>query len=385
MKLALQLAYKNLMGAGLRTWLNVGVLALSFIIIIFFRGLLEGWQSQSIRENVNWELGHGHLVHGEYDPYDPFTILDGHGVLNNQNTQNLTPILIRQASIYPDGRMLAVSLKGIDKNQNTLKLPTAYLNEDHATIPALIGKNMAKSVGLKEGDEVLLRWRDKGGTFDAANITIAKIFSTNAQTVDKGQIWIPIDKLWDMTGLQDHATYYVANENFVSTKIAGWKFLDQNDLLKDFNELMEMEKISSSFMYLLLLSIALLAIFDTQVLSVFRRQKEIGTYVALGMTRSQVVGLFTVEGTMYSLFAMIVGCIVGLPIFWILKTHGISFPDFYQDMGITFPTTLFPVFSFQLILTTILLVVISAAIVSFLPARKIAKMNPVLALKGKLQ
>lgn len=41
MKLALQLAYKNLMGAGLRTWLNVGVLALSFIIIIFFRGFLE--------------------------------------------------------------------------------------------------------------------------------------------------------------------------------------------------------------------------------------------------------------------------------------------------------------------------------------------------------
>jgi putative ABC transport system permease protein len=31
------------------------------------------------------------------------------------------------------------------------------------------------------------------------------------------------------------------------------------------------------------------------------------------------------------------------------------------------------------------LVVIASTIVSFLPARKIAKMNPVLALKGKLQ
>ena len=33
-------------------------------------------------------------------------------------------------------------------------------------------------------------------------------------------------------------------------------------------------------MYGLLLNIALLAIFDTQVLSIFRRQKEIGTYIA---------------------------------------------------------------------------------------------------------
>lgn len=385
MKLAFQLAYKNLMGAGLRTWLNVGVLALSFIIIIFFRGFLEGWNQQAIRDNIEWEFGYGHLTKDEYDPFDPFTILDGHGKLENQSTENLTPVLIRQASIYPDGRMLSISLKGIDINQEILNLPTQSLSINDDEIPAMIGKNMANSAGLKEGDDVLLRWRDKGGTFDAANITIVKIFSTNTMTVDKGQIWIPIRKLWKMTGLQDHATIYIANEKYVHNEIEGWQFQTQDDLLSDFYKLIEMKKFSSSFSYLLLLAIALLAIFDTQVLSVFRRQKEIGTYVALGMTRSQVVGLFTVEGTMYSLFAMVVGCIVGLPIFWFLSTNGIGFPDFYQDMGITFPTRLFPVYGLQLIVTTILLVVISATIVSFLPARKISKMNPVLALKGKLQ
>ena len=31
MKLAFHLAYKNLMGAGLRTWLNAGVLSFAFI------------------------------------------------------------------------------------------------------------------------------------------------------------------------------------------------------------------------------------------------------------------------------------------------------------------------------------------------------------------
>ena len=38
-----------------------------------------------------------------------------------------------------------------------------------------------------------------------------------------------------------------------------------------------------------------------------------------------------------------------------------------------------------MVLSTVLLVVISATIVSFLPARKIAKMDPVDALKGKMQ
>ena len=146
-----------------------------------------------------------------------------------------------------------------------------------------------------------------------------------------------------------------------------------------------MKKVSGSIMYLLLLAIALLAIFDTQVLSVFRRQKEIGTYIALGMTRSQVVGLFTVEGSMYSLLAMLVGSILGIPLFAYLAKTGIAFPAASQDMGIALADRIYPVFGVQLVLTTILLVVIAATIVSFLPARKISKMNPVLALKGKLQ
>ena len=385
MKLAFQLAYRNLIGAGLRTWLNVGVLAFSFIIIIFYRGLLEGWNQQALRESISWEYGNGHLLHPDYDPFDPFTFLDAHGYLDNDKRENLSPILIRQAAIYPQGRMLSVSLKGIDVNQTILELPTHSLKSSPFSIPVMMGKNMANAAKLKEGDEVLLRWRDKNGTFDAANITIAKVFSTNVLAVDNGQIWIPINKLWEMTGLQDQATFYVANEHFNPAEAAGWIYQSQDDLLSDFNEMMEMEKISSMVMYGLLLAIALLAIFDTQVLSVFRRQKEIGTYVALGMTRSQVVSLFTVEGSMYSLLAMLVGSIVGIPLFTYLANTGIGFPDFYQDFGVVMPKRIFPAFNIQLFLSTILLVVMSATIVSFLPARKIARMNPVLALKGKLQ
>ncbi|WP_020539015.1 ABC transporter permease [Lewinella cohaerens] len=385
MNLAFQLAYKNLMGAGLRTWLNVGVLSFSFIIIIFYNGLIDGWNEQAKRDSIAWEYGYGQLLNSEYDPFDPFTILDGHGTLKEEQRKNLTPILIRQASVYPDGRMLSVALKGVDVNQSTLELPIQALKESTTAIPAMIGENMANAAKLKEGDEVLLRWRDKGGTFDAANITIVKVFDTDVPTVDNGQIWIPIQKLWDMTGLQNHATLFVANEQFQATNIPGWKFQSQEELLSDLTDIIAMKKVSGSIMYLLLLAIALLAIFDTQVLSVFRRQKEIGTYIALGMTRSQVVGLFTVEGSMYSLLAMVVGSIVGIPLFTYLAKTGIAFPAASQDIGIALADRIYPVFGIQLVLTTILLVVVAATIVSFLPAKKISKMNPVLALKGKLQ
>jgi ABC-type lipoprotein release transport system permease subunit len=82
---------------------------------------------------------------------------------------------------------------------------------------------------------------------------------------------------------------------------------------------------------------------------------------------------------------MIVGCIYGIPLFIFLNKTGIGMPQASQDMGFALADKIYPVFGIQLIIGTILLVTISATIVSFLPAKKISKMNPVLALKGKLQ
>lgn len=385
MKLAFQLAYKNLMGAGLRTWLNVIVLSFAFVLIIFYNGLIDGWNQQASVDGIEWEYGNGQLRNADYDPMDPFTLQDAHGILGDAGSKNLTPILIRQGTVYPQGRMMSVMLKGIDVNQTILKLPTHLLAESKANIPALIGKRMATSLNMKEGDEVLMRWRDKNGTFDAANITIAGVFDSHVPTIDAGQIWISIDKLWQMTGLENHATMYIADADYVDKPAPGWKFESRQALLKELNDIIEMKKVSGSIMYGLLMTIALLAIFDTQVLSIFRRQREIGTYIAMGMTRWQVVKLFTMEGSMYSFMATILGAIYGIPLLLYISWKGIGMPAATLDMGIIVADRIHPVYGLGLIIGTVLLVVAASTIVSFLPSRKIAKMNPVDALKGKLQ
>ena len=58
-----------------------------------------------------------------------------------------------------------------------------------------------------------------------------------------------------------------------------------------------------------------------------------------------------------------------------------------EDMDFDLPLAeaIFPYYSLRLILMTVLIVVVTATIVSYLPARKISKMKPTEALKGKLQ
>jgi putative ABC transport system permease protein len=134
-----------------------------------------------------------------------------------------------------------------------------------------------------------------------------------------------------------------------------------------------------------LLLLAMLAIFDTQVLSIFRRQKEIGTYVALGYTRKEVVGLFTVEGSMHAVLAAILATIYGLPFLAWQAEVGWTMPMDASQFGMAMAQTLYPKYTAGLVVSTVLLVTITTAIVSYLPSRKIARMNPTEALRGKLQ
>jgi putative ABC transport system permease protein len=384
MKLALKLAFKNIYGAGLRTALNVIVLSFSFVIIIFLNGVMDGWNAQAKKDTIEWEYGYGQLRHKDYDPFDPYTILDSHAPIP-EDRPDLTPILIHQASIYPEGRMMNIVLKGIAADQQTLLLPTSSLSAKENQYPVIIGKRFAASSKLNVGDEVLLRWRDVNGTYDANTIYISAIFDSNVPTIDDGQIWMNINDLWQMTDQVNQATLLVLNETSAPLESTLWNFYSQKELLSTIEEIIATKKISSSIMYILLLAIALLAIFDTQVLSIFRRQKEIGTYVALGMTRRKVVGLFTVEGSMYSILALFLASLYGTPFFIFIKKIGIPVAEADQEVGLAIAERIFPIYGFSLVVGTVIVVVLASTIVSFLPARKIAKINPVSALKGKLQ
>ena len=386
--LAIKLAFKNLIGAGLRTWLNVLVLSFAFVLIIFYNGMFDGWNRQGIKDTIDWEIGQGQYWHPEYDKYDPYTIQDSHAPLSDQvkaeiNKGNLTPILITQATLYPEGRVQSGILKGIDPKQNILNLPTADLINNQDEYAAIIGKRMAESTKLKVGDRVLVRWRDKNGTFDAREIQIASIFRCDVPSADNGQMYMSLPVLQKMTNMEGEATLIVTGENYSGAEIENWNFKDFDFLLSDLDKIIQSKKVGSFILEGLLLIIALLAIFDTQVLSIFRRQKEIGTYIALGLTRSQVVGIFTVEGGAHSILAALLGAVYGIPFFMWLDTVGITFGG--PDMGITVAETIYPYYSVGLIISTLILVVVSATIVSYLPARKISKMKPTEALKGKLQ
>jgi len=392
MKLAIKLAYRNLIGAGLRTWLNVIVLSFSFVIIIYMKAIMAGWDHQAKFDMTNWEIGGGQYWQNEYDPYDPFTLTESHAPIPQEFTEELDkgemePLLITQGSIYPQGRIQSVKIKGIDPKQSLFLLPSHKLDTVIAdALPAIIGSMMSDNLKLEAGDRVTIQWRDVNGTFDASEILITEVFNSNVPAIDQGQIYIPLKKLQSMLNLSGEATILTYRDSEqVRPDIAGWTHKTKQELTKSVDEMIRVKTTGQSILYFILLLLAMLAIFDTQVLSIFRRQKEIGTYIALGYTKREVVGLFTVEGTMHAVLAALLSAAYGLPFLaWQAKV-GWTMPVDTSELGMAIAQTLYPVYSVGLVVSTVLIVMLTTAIVSYWPSRKIAKMSPTEALRGKIQ
>ncbi len=385
-----KLALRNLLGAGLRTWLNVVVLSFSFVAIIWTQGLYRGMSDQIEQATVEADYGGGQYWHKGYDPYDPLSIQDAHGVVPPElqtlvAKNEATSILIRQGTIYPNGRIRLILLKGNDPHQNILSIPSHLLHSEDGLIPALIGSRMAMNTGLKAGDQVTVQWRDAHGTFDARDAQIVEIMKTNVQDIDNGQMWIPLDLLQKMSAMPDEATLVVLGKNVTPPQnVTGWTFRNLEYLLQDIRALVRQKTLGASILYFVLLLLAMLAIFDTQILSIFRRRKEIGTLMALGMTRTKIIELFTVEGATHALLAALVAALYGIPLLTYSAAKGLALPASTDSYGIAIGQKLFPTYGAGLVIGTTLLVLVVTTFVSFLPTRKIAKLKPTDALRGKL-
>src|SRR5690554_8208639 len=122
-------------------------------------------------------------------------------------------------------------------------------------------------------------------------------------------------------------------------------------------------RVESLIIFTILLAIALLAVFDTQTLSIFRRQKDIGTYISLGMTPKQVTRLFKLEGTTYSLLGILVGILWGTPLLYWYGHTGITLPESYTEIGLGMRETMRPIYDPGTILTSIAIIIFMSMLI----------------------
>ena len=382
------IAAKNFYRQGLRAFLNVLVAALSIIALIFMLSLLNGFQAQATRNLVSTDVGGGHYRAPGFDILTPtewedFTISVPE-VLSDLPAKDKSEVLIQQGQIYPNRRLYPVQLRGIEMDQSLLRLPLAGLesfeNELGENIPAVVGVKMARKAHLKKGDTVVLKWRDKGGAVDARDVLIVDVGDIVNPRIDDGVVWLRLDHLQAMTDRKGEVSW-VAVRKYLGS-VEGFEFHGIELLMADLLALLRQDRINSKILWGILMVLVCTSVFNTQILNIFKRQKEIGTLMALGMEPQRVVRIFTLEGVLAALWALIIAVVLGVPFF--IWFQGVGF-DVSHLSEASFPIreTIYPDYQLREILVSVFIVLALIIVSAWLPVKKITRLDPTLALRGR--
>lgn len=388
----LRLAFRNIINNGWRSLINVVVISIVLIIMVWMQAMYYSWIRLAEIQQSEWEYGEGMLRVRAYDPYDAFSFEDSYAPVPGElkpgiESGEVVPVLLAPASIYPQGRMMGAIVKGMPQQQNILSFPSHRLESGSSDLtPVVIGQAMAKSSRLEAGDVFTIRIRDISGAYNAIDAIVDTVLFIPAPTADVGTVWLNLAELQRIRGAEDMASYFVFDDGkYRSFSNQDFRYIDRDEYFADLYQMLANERFQQVLMYALLVFLAMIAVFDTQALAVFKRRREIGTLAALGFTKGRIALLFTLEGTLYTMFAFILTPILGFPLFWYFASIGFRIPKGYDDFAIQGMTdTIRFTYPMHEIAIVFLIILVFTAIVSWLPTRRIARLNPVDALRGKV-
>ncbi|MFO8144628.1 MAG: FtsX-like permease family protein [Candidatus Syntrophosphaera sp.] len=386
-----KLALRNIIGNGWRSLINMAVIAIIFIGMVWMEAMYHSWIALAKTQQKEWEFASGMLRSDEYDPYDAFTWEDSHAPLGAEiqaavEEGKAVPTLLSPAVIYPHQRQLSALVKGIPHDQKLLEFPTGVLTgRADGYVPCVIGSMMAKTTRLEEGDVFTMRVKDSQGAFNTLDLKLVEVMRIPVPNLDMNTVWMDLAELRELKQLPNSATTVVfADEELVTLEVDGFRRITEKEYFSYLDEIMQTENFSKYMIYGLIMFLAMIAIFDTQALALFKRRKEIGTFSALGMTKRRIIWLFTVEGALYSVFGIILGAILGFPLFFHFARTGYVMPEGYEDFGVAgFTDAIKFEYPPSIMISVVFWILLITVIVSWFAARRISRLKVTEVLKGK--
>jgi len=293
-------------------------------------------------------------------------------------------VLVQQGQIFPRRRLFPVQLRGMDMRQTLIDVPLDRLKEQPPVVgnelPVILGSKMAERAKLKTGDTVVLKWRDRHGVVDARDIRVVDVAPMINPRIDEGVVWLRLDHLRALTRREGEVSWVAVKQD--QGRVAGLEFQSPEVLMEDILHLIKTDRRYGRIFWAILTFLAGIGVFNTQILNVFRRQKEIGTLMAMGMTSRQVVTLFTLEGSLAAFLSLFAALLLGTGLFTWFQSVGLDVSHLSESSIPVRERVLLKIFPGEAAATGAVIAAIMV-VVSWLPVRKISRLDPTLALRGK--
>ena len=254
---------------------------------------------------------------------------------------------------------------------------------------AILGVGLAKSVGVVPGDSIVLLASAANGGTSAVELKVVGVFQTITKEFDDNALRITIPYARKLMRV-DGATSWVAllketrqTEGVVARlreqlPAADFQILPWSELADFYNKTVELFSKQVGVMKIIIGLIIVLTISNTQTMSVLERTTEIGTSLALGARRGEVLRLFLTEGALLGLVGGAAGVVLGYLLAAIISAIGVPMPP---PPGMAHGYDGRILVSGALASDALLLALVTTLLASVLPAWRASRMNIVDALR----
>ena len=399
----LSLAARNIARQRRRSAFALAAIAFGVAALIVANGFIDWILFKQRETTITSQFGHiqvtrkGYFEEGTADPF---------GYRLPQRSAALDAIE-RLPALRGLGRRLAFSgliskgdetvsfvAEGVEPDKerilsSSLRISDGAVLSDDDPNGIILGLGLAANLGVGVGDTVVLIANTARGGVNAVECRVRGLFATRSKAYEDVALRVPLataQTLLKTSGAhvwvlmldeteQARPMLSTLKQRFPKEDLAFTEWVD----LADFHvKAVSLFATQVGVIRSIIAVIIVLSIFNTMMMNVMERTSEIGTSMAVGVTRRRILRMFLVEGAMLGAVGGILGVALGAALAWAISRIGIPMPP---PPGQSWGFIAEIMVSTRLSVEAFLLAVGSTLLASVYPAWKASRMVIVDALR----
>ncbi len=408
MNIVLRLAWRNLWRHARRTWLTIGAMVFSNVLLVFMISLQFSMYGLMIDNTLKVFTGHLQVqAPGYNDDQKMRQVVPGVRTLAEQLRAELGNDAIAArawafALASSEERSYGIGIYGVEpefeprvSNIPGLIEQGRYLGANDAA-EIVIGSVLARNLRVSVGDELTLLGSGVDGSFAAMVVEIVGVFASGVPDLDRNLAEMPLATFQDMFYMEDagHQVVLFADalrnigplrQRVESLLPRGEDLVvhDWDALQPGLKQAIQADISSAFFMYIILVILVAFSVLNTQLMSVLERTREFGIVMALGLKPGRLGRLVMLETALMGLIGLVLGALVGgIVTSWFTK-NGLALPGM-EEMAAQFnlPARVYPGVNVLSLLIGPVVVFLFTLLAAAYPALRLHRTNIVAAMRA---
>jgi len=408
MGIVFRLAWRNLWRHPRRTWLTLGAMVFSNVLLVFMISLQFGMYGLMIENTLRVFTGslqvqaEGYKDEGRIRQVVPDIARVAERLRSALDAAAVSPRGIAFALASSEDRSFGMQVVGVDPvhEPRVSSIPGLVSEgryfESGDTEAMVIGEVTARNLKIGVGDEITLLGSGRDGSIAAAVATVVGVFDSGVTEFDRSIGYLPLAYFQDvffMRGAGHQIVVSTESLDQVDAAAASVRRLlpadeplvvhDWDALQPGLRQAIQADIGSAFFMYAVLVILVAFSVLNTQLMSVLERTREFGIAMALGVSPGRMGRLVLIETAIMGLIGLAGGAAAGALVTGWFTVNGFSYPGM-AEMAAEFnlPAEVFPSVNLASLLIGPAAVFVFTILAAAYPALRLHWLQPVEAMRA---